>query len=163
MIRAYVAGARSADTPAARALKAKLAAKSGGKAMAEPKPALVAPAPKPKAKWTPEIAASSPARAVTQKAIDMMSHPNFEGHRALALKLFQNPKLSGREICSMLALAGSKTEAESDAALAEMQAALADARQSNSGSTTSTSGGGSSRAAAIWAKAHERAFGELGE
>lgn len=163
MNRTHAGRARSADTPAAKALKAKLAAKSGGKAMAEPKPAPFAPAPNPKAKWTPEIAASKAARGVTQKAIDVMSHPSFAGNRDLALKLFQNPKLSGREICSMLALAGSTTEAEGDAALAEMQAALADARQSNSDSTISASGGGSSRAAEIWAKAQERAFGGLGE
>lgn len=158
-LRNYVSAKEGLRNAMARnSAKARAAAKPATKAKPEP----VASAPKPSAKWSPEIAASPAARAAQQRVMEIMDSPHFETHRALALKLIQNPKLSGSEICSMLALAGSKTEAERDAALADMQAALDDASQRNT-VTASAIGTGPSRAARIWDAAYARTFGEAGE
>lgn len=168
MIRTYHASASAADpdSSAARGLRAAIARRAQAKAPTKPtataKPAPVASAPKPAAKWSPELAASPAARAMTQRAIDVAGSPHFEGNRDLAVQLLGNAKLSGAEIVACLALAGSQTEAEADAALADMKGALADASQRNT-VTASAIGTGPSRAAKIWETAYTRTFGEEGE
>lgn len=149
----YTPLANSADpnTPAAKGLRAAL---NRRKASASPAPAAIAPsAPKapikPKAEWSPEIAASPAAKAETQRAVAVMRSPQFEQHRDLAMQLFRNPKLSGGEIVALLALAGSSSEAEADAALADMKSALAAAAAQHGSTATPVS----NTASAIWARA----------
>ena len=154
-----LANAADPSTPAAKGLRAAL---NRRKASASPAPAAIAPAApkapiKPKAEWSPEIAASPAAKAETQRAVAVMRSPQFEQHRDLAMQLFRNPKLSGGEIVAMLALAGSSSEAESHAAVAEMKAALAAAGAQHNG----TAAAQSNSAAAIWDRAIARVKAEM--
>lgn len=157
MITTYKAGSRAAasETSAANGLRAAL---NRRKANASPAPAASAPAPiKPKLSWSPEIAASAAARAATERAVAVMRSQQFERHRDLAMQLFRNPKLSGGEIVAMLALAGSSSEAESDAAVAEMKAALAAAAAQHGGAAKAQA----NTASAIWDRAVAKVKAEM--
>lgn len=158
----YGADASIPETNAARGLRAALA--RHGKLKANAAPAAPAPAPatpatpaKPVMKWTASIGASAEARAVTQRAIDVMDSPHFAAHRDLAVSLFKNPRLSGAEICSILALTGATGAAEQETAMADMKAALSQARASVGGSNPTASP--ASASAAIWDKAIAAALG----
>ena len=141
---------------------ARLKARNAPAASPKVKPAPAAPKAKGSTPWSPEIAASPAAKAATQRALDVAGSPHFEANRDLAVQLLGNPKLSGAEILACLALAGSKSRAHADAALAEMKAALSDAAENNP-KHGGTKGAGTARAARIWESAYARTFGEAGE
>jgi hypothetical protein len=143
-------------TPAATGLRAALIRR--GKLKADAAPA--APAPKPakpaKAKWTPPKTAADKeifARE-TGRALAVIEHPSFAGRHKMAIALLRNPRLSAKEIGSLLAL-GDAAPDQRDAALEDMRAALEEARAMNSGSVA----GASTGAAAVWDKAIARTFG----
>ena len=158
MNRTYTSAATGLRAALARNAAAKALAKSPAKA----NPAPVAPAPKAKAKRSPALTASPEYRAETQRAIDVINSPHFAANRDLAITLYKNPRLSAAEIASMLSLAGAGSATEENAALADMKAALAEARQRN-GASAGTAESNPSKAADIWARAHAKVAGELGQ
>ena len=172
MITVYRAGTRADDpgTPAARGLKAALArnAKQNAKkerasAAAPASPAPVAPAMPANAGiggWIPKTAAEKQGFKIgTDRALAVMDHPKFAGRHGLAVKLLANPQLSAREIGTLLAVADAGPDEQADA-LAEMQAALAQARASVSRSVPK--GSPANASAAIWEKAIAAVFANEG-
>ncbi|MBA4007434.1 MAG: hypothetical protein C0486_01475 [Erythrobacter sp.] len=168
----YTTDPTAPDTPAKLGLRAALARRRGKlaasaapaphKATGTANPAPVALAPKPKAKQSSALTASPEYRAETQRAIDVINSPHFAANRDLAITLYKNPRLSAAEITSMLALAGAGSATEENAALADMKAALAEARQRN-GASAGTVESDPSKAADIWARAHAKVATEMGQ
>lgn len=110
---------------------------------------------RPKAKWSAELAASPEARAEKQRAIDVINSPHFAANRDLAITLYRNPKLSAGEINSMLALAAAENPTEENAALTDMRAALAQARERN-GAIAGSQESNPAKAADLWARAYAK-------
>ena len=165
----YRAGSRADDpgTPAARGLKAALARnakqkaeKERASAAAPASPAPVAPAMPANAGiggWIPKTAAEKQGFKIgTDRAIDVINSPHFAAHRDLAITLYRNPKLSAAEIHSILALAAAENPAEENKALADMKAALEQARASVGGSNPI--GSPASASTAVWEKAIAAVF-----
>lgn len=157
----YGAKASSPDTSAARGLRAALARGRRLKAGAAPaSPAPVAPAMPANAGiggWIPKTAAEKQGFKIgTDRAIDVINSPHFAAHRDLAITLYRNPKLSAAEIHSILALAAAENPAEENKALADMKAALEQARASVGGSNPI--GSPASASTAVWEKAIAAVF-----
>lgn len=88
-----------------------------------------------------------------------MSSEHFAGRTNLAADLLRNPKLSAGEIIGILKLAGSRTQAEQNSALADMKAALAEARALHGGAAPAQS----NSASAIWDRAIARVAAETSQ
>lgn len=142
-----------------------------GKIAASPAPAAIAPASaKAPAKsaqagigsWIPKTAAEKASFKIgTDRVLAVMNHHSFPGREKLAVTLLCNPRLSAPEIGTLLAVADAAPDKQ-DAALADMRAALAEAKRHNANAASGAVKPTLSGSAAVWAKAYERA-GIIGE